>query len=107
MGRAALGTNRGADPSRVSDREDFGRELTLLRQRARLTVRALAARMGLPSATLGGYFSARHLPSAAHVESLCALLAQCGVTERSEADAWLAALARAKRASDGRLHRGR
>lgn len=102
-----MGTNHGADPSRVSDREDFGRELTLLRQGAGLTVRALASRVGLPSATVGGYFSARHLPSAAQVDAFCALLAACGVSERSAVDAWMSALMRAKRASDGRLHRGR
>jgi transcriptional regulator with XRE-family HTH domain len=102
-----VGTNHGADPSRVVDRADFGQELTLLRQQAGLTVRALAARVGLPSATAGGYFGARHLPSPNRVATLCALLAGCGVTGPEDVEAWLDALARARRVSDGRLHRGR
>lgn len=84
-----------SDPARVATREDFGRELSLLRQETDLTVRALAARVGVPPSTLGGYFTGRHLPRPGSV-IFHGVLRACGVDE-SQAMAWVQALRRARR----------
>ena len=52
----------GPDPGRVATQQDFGRELTLVRQQAGLTVREVARAAALPPSTVGDYFSGRHLP---------------------------------------------
>ena len=51
------------DPERIATPQEFGRELTLLRHRAELTVRQVAKAAGLPASTAGDYFSGRHLPA--------------------------------------------
>ena len=50
------------DPRRIASQPDFGRELTLARQRAGLTVREVARAVGIPASTAGDYFAGRHLP---------------------------------------------
>jgi hypothetical protein len=45
------------DPGRIATQQDFGRELTALRTRARLTVRQVARATGLPVSTVADYFS--------------------------------------------------
>jgi len=50
------------DPRRIASQPDFGRELTLVRQRAGLTVREVARAVGIPASTAGDYFAGRHLP---------------------------------------------
>ncbi|MGE5137721.1 MAG: helix-turn-helix domain-containing protein, partial [Gemmatimonadota bacterium] len=52
----------GPDPARVATQQDFGRELTLLRLRAGLSIQAVARAAGIPASTAGDYFSGRHLP---------------------------------------------
>lgn len=84
------------DPARVASREDFARELTLLREEAGFSVRSLANRVGAPTSTLGGYFAGSHLPHPASATFL-KLLRACGVAEGPAADAWRLALRRARR----------
>ena len=87
----------------LQTRDDFARELTLLRLAAGLTVRDLAQRLALPTATLGDYFSGKHLPSPKHFPSLQALLRECGVRDDEGIEHWLRATARIKSASDRRV----
>lgn len=94
--------NEGPDPDRVRTRADFGEALTRLRQSAGLSVRELAARSGVPPATVGGYLAARHLPSAGQLGALRALLAACGVTDPAAVAGWTVALSRARATSDAR-----
>ena len=89
------------DPGRVATAQDFGRELTLARQRAGLTVREAAREAGIPVSTVGDYFSGRHLPAASQPGLLRGLLRACGITDPAELTAWSQALSRARR-SPGR-----
>jgi len=91
-------------PSEIRTREEFAASLTALRARAGLSVRALAQAVKTPTATVGDYFSGRHLPGPAQQELFCAMLRMCGVEER-ELDAWLEAVARLRIGSDGRMRR--
>jgi WD40 repeat protein/transcriptional regulator with XRE-family HTH domain/energy-coupling factor transporter ATP-binding protein EcfA2 len=94
----------GWDPTAeaVQTRSELARQLTGLRARSGLTVRDLASRLNVPPATLGGYFSGRHLPGPGYLEVFQSLLRACGVPE-SELGQWLDALARARLSSDGRV----
>jgi len=91
-------------PRDIDSRADLARELTALRARSGLTVRELARRLGTPTATVGDYFSGRHLPGPAQVGLFTHLLRECGVTDPEELELWLDALART-RLADGRLAR--
>jgi WD40 repeat protein/transcriptional regulator with XRE-family HTH domain len=85
-------------PERVTDRVEFAAALTALREAAGLSVRDLARRAGVPSATVSGYVSGRHLPNLAQPEALLAVLASCGVDGHDEIAAWLDALRRVRTA---------
>jgi WD40 repeat protein len=86
-----------ADPDRISTRRDFARELSLIKERATLTVRDVARTLGTPASTVGGYFSGRYLP-VQPPGMLRKVLAACGVTDEAEVQRWLAALGRVRRA---------
>ncbi|MDQ1287113.1 MAG: hypothetical protein QG622_678 [Actinomycetota bacterium] len=86
------------DPRRVVDRSGFGRELTLAREQAGLTIRRLAGRVGAPFGTLGGWFRGANLPSFSQLDLFEKLLTECGVGEASERQEWMNALSRARRA---------
>lgn len=78
----------------------FAESLTALRLKAGLSVRDLSRRTGIPSGTLGGYFSGRHLPPANRPEVLDSILSACGV-DAQDRQAWrqrLVELHRARRA---------
>lgn len=77
------------------DSRDFAGALTRLRELAGLSIRDLARRTGIPSATLGGYYSGRHLPSRP-TETLIPILLACGVEEH-DFQHWLIALTEARR----------
>ena len=94
------------DPGRIINQQDFGRELTLARQRAGLTVRQVAKASGIPASTAGDYFAARHLPPAGQPDLLPQILAACGITGEAEVDRWLEALNRIRRAPGRRPVRG-
>ena len=85
------------DPERIATQQDFGRELTAIRTRARLTVRQVARAAGLPASTAGDYFSGRHLPADGRPEQLLGILRACGETDPAVLAMWMSALQRAKR----------
>jgi transcriptional regulator with XRE-family HTH domain len=91
---------REPDPERIVTPQEFGRELTLLRHRADLTVRQVAKAAGLPASTAGDYFSGRHLPAPGQglgAESLRKILAACGESDPVRLGQWTEALGRARR----------
>jgi WD40 repeat protein/transcriptional regulator with XRE-family HTH domain len=88
---------REPDPERIVTPKEFGRELTLLRHRADLTVRQVAKAAGLPASTAGDYFSGRHLPAPGQADSLHKILAACGETDPVRLGRWTEALGRARR----------
>ena len=70
-------------------RTDFGRALSELMQRGRVTLRQVALSARISASSLGAYVSGRHLPPGPDV--LLAILAACGVDKEREIDAWLSA----------------
>jgi transcriptional regulator with XRE-family HTH domain len=84
-----------ADPDRITTQHEFGDELSLLRNRADLTIREVAQAVGAPTSTIGDYFAGRHLPSS--VDLLSRVLAVCGETDETQISEWTAALQRARR----------
>lgn len=98
-GQSHGGTGR-PDPRRIVTRQDFARELTLLRDWARMTVREVAKAAGLPYGTTGDYFAGRHLPPLKPAR-LPDILRACGVTDSTAVEEWLEALRRVRR-SPGR-----
>ena len=97
MSEGASRRENVADPSRVHTREDFARELTLLRERAGLTVRDVAKAIGVPDSTVGGYFSGRYLPPLKPRDLVRSLVEACGV-DATVVEEWLEALSRVRRA---------
>jgi WD40 repeat protein/transcriptional regulator with XRE-family HTH domain len=91
------------DPDRIATQQDLGRALTLLRNRAGLTVRQVARASGLPASTVGDYFSGRHLPATGQAGSLHRILAVCGETDPARLTAWTDALGRARRQPGKRM----
>lgn len=85
------------DLDRIATQQDFGRELTAVRVRAKLTVRQVARDAGLPVSTVGDYFSGRHLPSDGRPEQLFGILRACGETDPAQLERWLSALQRVRR----------
>jgi len=93
--RPSLG-NGDLDLSAIGDRVDFAATLTALRERAGKTVRDVSRECGVPAATLGGYFSGRHLPPTAQIEQFQRLLKVLGIPEK-EFEEWREVLARVRR----------
>ena len=98
MARQSLPDAGGPDPGRITSQQDFGRELTLARQQAGLTIREVAKASGIPASTAGDYFAARHLPPARQPELLPSILAACQITDAEQVARWLDALNRVRRA---------
>ena len=98
MARQSLPDAEVPDPGRINSQQDFGRELTLARQQAGLTIRDVAKTSGIPVSTVGDYFAARHLPPARQPELLPSILAVCQITEPGQVAHWLDALNRVRRA---------
>ncbi|GAA2649838.1 nSTAND1 domain-containing NTPase [Paractinoplanes durhamensis] len=76
--------------------------LTKLRLRAGLTIRELASRSGLPTATVGDYVKGRHLPGPAQAGQFRKLLEACAVDDPEELGRWQDALDRVRTSTDGR-----
>ncbi|WP_155357096.1 hypothetical protein [Acrocarpospora macrocephala] len=85
------------DPDRVVTREDLARELTLLRNSARKTIRELGKAVGVPYGTLGGWFRGANLPLASQASQFEKVLVTCGVTDAEGLDRWVQALLRVRR----------
>ena len=86
------------DPEQIQTGADFARALTELRLRAGRSIRDVARATEIPSATLGGYFSGRHLPPATQPQLVEEVLTELGVVDPDQRDAWREALLRARRA---------
>ncbi|MEU7065632.1 helix-turn-helix domain-containing protein [Streptomyces sp. NPDC046161] len=86
-------------PQPPLSREEFAAELTRLREKADLTVRAVAARVGAPGAhsTIGGWFAGQNLPSISSLPLFRRVLHVCGVTDAAEIERWLERLAELRR----------
>jgi transcriptional regulator with XRE-family HTH domain len=97
MARQSLPGAEAPDPGRITGPQDFGRELSLARQQAGLTIREVARASGIPASTVGDYFAGRHLPPVRQPELLTRVLAACGVTDPERADRWQEALTRIRR----------
>ena len=98
MARRLLDESADPDPQNIATQQDFGRELSLARQRAGRTVREVARAAGLPASTAGDYFSGRHLPPASQPGLLPEILLACGESDPARVREWTSALARARRA---------
>lgn len=85
------------DLATVLTKKDFGRALTVLREAAGLTVRDLTRQVGVPSGTVGGWCTGRHLPILSQKDLFLRLLAACGVTDETGVDEWLACWLRLRR----------
>lgn len=85
-------------PRRIRTRRDFADELTLLRERAGLTVRQVAAKVGVRGAhsTIGDWFAGRGLPSTSSRELLLQVLHACGEDDQDRIGEWLAGWRRAR-----------
>lgn len=92
----------GVDPSAIDSRADLAAALTGLRERTGLSVRDLARTVDSPVATVGGYFSGRHLPTVAQSAVFARILVACGVTDAAAQQAWWDAVARVRRAGASR-----
>jgi hypothetical protein len=106
MAQELLPGNEAPDPERIASQQDFGRELTLARRRAGLTVRQVAKASGIPASTAGDYFAARHLPPASQPELLSQILNACGITDPAQTGRWQEALNSIRRAPGRRPARG-
>ena len=84
------------DPGGFHGPADLAAALTTLRTFRGLTVREVARSTGIPSATLGGWFSGRHLPPHSQPEAYDSLLDALGVPPEERA-AWRTALLRLRR----------
>ena len=95
----------GAD--RVETRQDFARELTLLREQAGLTVRQVASKVGVQGArsTIGDWFAGRRLPSMTSRDLLVQVqvLAVCGFSDGRLVEQWLQAWWRVRRVPGHRV----
>lgn len=78
-------------PEHVSTRRDLARALTALRERTRMTIRDVARASSVPSATVGGYCSGRHVPVMTNLEPFVAVLGAMGVDDPAP---WIAAVER-------------
>jgi WD40 repeat protein/transcriptional regulator with XRE-family HTH domain len=94
---AAAGDPEQPDPRRIAGQPDFGRELTLARQRAGLTVREVARAVGIPASTAGDYFAGRHLPPPSQPGLLARILRVCGETDPARLSEWASTLNRIRR----------
>ncbi|ACU75752.1 transcriptional regulator, XRE family [Catenulispora acidiphila DSM 44928] len=102
----AISGKREIGPESISTRAEFGRALTELREAAGLTIRDAAKGLGLPSSTIGGYLTGRHLPPVRFPDLLPDFLRMCGVSDPSEIEEWVRALWRIRRASGQRATAG-
>lgn len=86
-----------SDPRRIQSGQEFADALTGLRHRAGRSIRQVARITAIPSATLGGYFSGRHLPPATQPHLLDEILAALGERDPDLVAQWHAALLRVRR----------
>jgi WD40 repeat protein/transcriptional regulator with XRE-family HTH domain len=95
-------TRSQKEPVVLTTRDEFGDELTRLRERAGLSVRDLATAVKAPLATVGGYLSGRHLPNASQTALLIQILAAVGVRDPGEVQEWSDAAIALRRSPAGK-----
>src|SRR5262249_759245 len=83
-------------PIRIFTRRQFAHGLASLRNDASLTVRQVSRLTGIPSGTLGDYYSGRHLPAMSQPNVLLKILVACGITDKSAVQEWQKALRRVR-----------
>ncbi|GAA0562296.1 hypothetical protein GCM10010172_51870 [Paractinoplanes ferrugineus] len=103
--RPAITDSIETAPERIESRDELGAVLTELRLRAGLTIRELASRAGLPTATVGDYVKGRHLPGPAQSAQFRKLLEACEISDPDELSRWQEALNRVRATTDGRQSR--
>ena len=82
------------DLSSIRTSNEFGNALASVRLHAGLSVRDLVREVDIRLATLGGYFSGRHLPRDANV--LRKILRACGVTDDDQLSSWVECMNRVR-----------
>jgi transcriptional regulator with XRE-family HTH domain len=92
-----VGSDNGLSPAAVLSKKDFGRVLTARREDAGLTVRDLARKADVPSGTVSGWCTGRHLPTLTQKVMFLRLLATCGVTDDAETREWVSCWLRLRR----------
>src|ERR1700722_20256584 len=87
-------------PNCIRSRQDFGRELTKLREQAGLTVRQVASKAGPSSAhsTIGDWCVSLSLPSLTSSYLFFQVLQVCGISEAEAVEEWHQAWLRVRRA---------
>jgi WD40 repeat protein len=90
-------------PGDINSGAQFAAALTVLRLDAGRSIRDVARATRIPSATLGGYFSGRHLPPTTQPQQFEVLLAELGVRDPGDVAQWRAALLRARQAGPARV----
>lgn len=95
------------DPESVRTKEELARALSALRAVSGLTVRDIARQVDAPVATVGDYFSGRHLPGIRQLHLFQLVLGACGVTDPVLQERWVEALTRLRLSTDGRAARTR
>ncbi|GAA2065438.1 nSTAND1 domain-containing NTPase [Williamsia deligens] len=83
-------------PRSIETRDDFARALTELKSAAGLSIREIAGKADAIAATVGGWFSGQHAPTAANTDVLRRVLSVLGVDPADHPD-WIEAAARARR----------
>lgn len=90
-------------PGDINSGAQFAAALTALRLDVGRSIRDVARATRIPSATLGGYFSGRHLPPTTQPQQFELLLAELGVHDPDVVAQWRAALLRARQMGPARV----
>ncbi|MBF9131968.1 helix-turn-helix domain-containing protein [Plantactinospora sp. S1510] len=86
------------NPAEIRTRAQFAEGLATLREQAGLTVRTVASRVGVGSATVGDWFAGRGLPSLSSRDALVRVLRTCKVADDALVGEWLRAWRRVRQA---------
>ncbi|WP_261569524.1 tetratricopeptide repeat protein [Frankia gtarii] len=89
------------DLAAVTTCTEFGRALTVARERAGLSVRDVARRVDVPASTVGGYFGGAHLPGLKPANLVEDMLRACGVADPAELRRWVETWSRIRRSRRG------
>ena len=101
------GTERSPRPEHIVTRLDFAEALTILRDRAGLSVRDVARLAGVRGehSTVGDWFAGKSLPARGSAELLAQVLAVCGVVDEADRYQWIEAWRRIRRSPGPRAGR--
>lgn len=90
MPASTLTEDGSPQPGRIRTRQDFARELTILREQAGLTVRQVASKAGALAAhsTIGDWYAGRSLPSLASRDLFLQVLRACDVSDAGLLKQW-------------------